>query len=77
MLSSGGFLCVADLDAEDGSFHGEGFTGHRGFDRIEFERQVVQAGFANVSFTTVFHMVKPESKGQTDFPVFLMVAEKG
>ena len=76
MLSSGGFLCVADLDAEDGSFHGEGFTGHHGFDRVEFERLVVQAGFANVSFTTVFQMSKAESKAQRDFPLFLMVAEK-
>ena len=32
MLNAGGFLAIADLYKEDGSFHGEGFSGHNGFD---------------------------------------------
>ena len=28
VIAVAGFLCIADLDAEDGSFHGEGFDGH-------------------------------------------------
>ena len=32
MLLPGGFLAIADLFTEDGSFHGEGFDGHKGFD---------------------------------------------
>ncbi len=32
MLNPGGYLAIADLYTEDGSFHGEGFTGHKGFD---------------------------------------------
>jgi len=30
LLFPGGYLAIADLYPEDGSFHGEGFTGHKG-----------------------------------------------
>ena len=43
LLVTPGYLCIADLDSEDGSFHGPEFTGHRGFDRNEFERKLIQA----------------------------------
>ncbi|HAY26661.1 MAG TPA: class I SAM-dependent methyltransferase [Candidatus Accumulibacter sp.] len=76
LLDSPGHLCVADLDAEDGSFHGPGFTGHRGFDRAVLAGEAQQAGFRDIGFATVFHMSKPDSPGQTDFPIFLMVARK-
>ncbi len=28
MLNPLGYICIADLDEEDGSFHGDGFNGH-------------------------------------------------
>ena len=31
ILNPGGYIAIADLYPEDGSFHGNGFTGHRGF----------------------------------------------
>ena len=37
MLLAGGFLAIADLYPEDGSFHGEGFDGHLGFDPGELK----------------------------------------
>lgn len=76
LLSAPGYLCVADLDAEDGSFHGAYFSGHNGFERDELTRLATRAGFKNIRFSTVFTMSKPESTGQQTFPVFLMVAEK-
>ena len=76
LLSPGGHLCIADLDAEDGSFHGPEFTGHRGFHWADIARQTRNAGFRNVDFRTVFHLHRNDSAGQTEFPVFLMVAEK-
>lgn len=45
LLDAGGRLCVVDLDAEDGSFHGEGFAGHHGFDRVELAARLRTAGF--------------------------------
>lgn len=52
------------------------FTGHKGFDRDELGRQARAAGFARVQFTAVFNMTKGGGPGQTEFPLFLMVAEK-
>lgn len=76
LLDSPGRLCVADLDAEDGSFHGPGFTGHQGFARAALAGEAQEAGFHDIGFSTVFHISKPDSAGQTDFPIFLMVARK-
>ncbi|WP_449192578.1 class I SAM-dependent DNA methyltransferase [Thauera sp.] len=76
MLDESGYLCVADLDAEDGSFHGPDFSGHKGFDREALRRQAMAAGFRSVRFKTVFRMTKGERAGQNAFPVFLMVAGK-
>jgi ubiquinone/menaquinone biosynthesis C-methylase UbiE len=74
LLASPGYLCIADLDSEDGSFHGADFSGHKGFDREELAQKAANAGFTNITFSSVFNI----SKGlpPKDFPVFLMVAEK-
>lgn len=76
MLAPAGVLAIADLDAEDGSFHGPAFTGHKGFARQALARQAEAAGLGSVSFETVFRMSKPASAGQTEFTVFLMLARK-
>jgi ubiquinone/menaquinone biosynthesis C-methylase UbiE len=76
MLNPSGYLCIADLDAEDGSFHGPEFPGHKGFDRTELGRKARAAGFGQVDFSTVFHMTKGKPPGQTEFPIFLMVASR-
>ena len=76
LLDAPGYLCVADLDKEDGTFHEEEFRGHLGFDRGEFSAQARQAGFQAIRFTTAFHMIKDVQGIGKDFPIFLMVAEK-
>ncbi|MBA3033729.1 MAG: class I SAM-dependent methyltransferase [Gammaproteobacteria bacterium] len=76
LLAASGYLCIADLDAEDGSFHGPEFDGHKGFGRDELQHQAEAAGFRDVSFTTVFHMQKGAGPQQTEFPIFLMIARK-
>ena len=76
LLASPGYLCIADLDAEDGSFHGPEFDGHQGFVRDALKRKAEAAGFRDVSFTTVFQMQKGSGPQQTEFPIFLMVARK-
>lgn len=77
LLETGGHLCVADLDAEDGSFHGEGFDGHNGFDRMHLETLAEQAGFQAVDFSTVFHMTRVKDGVAQEYPIFLMVCRKG
>ena len=74
LLQSGGVLCIADLNKEDGSFHSHepGFDGHNGFDRAELDMELEQAGFTNVRFNTCYKLIKDERP----YPLFLAVAEK-
>jgi len=75
-LAAPGFLCIADLDTEDGSFHGAGFDGHLGFDRDALGALARRAGFASVEFTTAYRMTKAVGSERRTFPIFLMVARK-
>jgi ubiquinone/menaquinone biosynthesis C-methylase UbiE len=76
LLNPGGALCIADLDEEDGSFHGAGFDVHHGFDRNALEQKTRKAGFGTVGFSNVFEIVKQQENGERAYPVFLMVARK-
>lgn len=76
LLNPGGHLCIADLDEEDGSFHGIEVDVHHGFDRDELGRRARQAGFADVRFQTVFAITKEFDGGPRDYPVFLMSAQR-
>jgi len=74
LLARPGCLCIADLDTEDGSFHGPGFDGHLGFDRPALGAKARQAGFATAEFSTAYEMIKTVDGEPRRFPVFLMVA---
>jgi tRNA (cmo5U34)-methyltransferase len=77
MLNPGGYLAIADLYREDGSFHGEGFTGHKGFDPDLLGKELRDYGFNNVSHQPCFTVKKITEQGAAkDFPVFLIVAGK-
>lgn len=77
LLNPGGWLCIADLDAEDGSFHGESATDvHKGFERSALQKQVEAAGFQNVKFSSAFAIKKQIGGSEKSFPVFLMTAYK-
>ena len=51
LLHTGGYLAIADLLEEDGSFHGEGFNGHMGFNIEKPFRNTVKKT-NSVTFTT-------------------------
>jgi len=73
MLKPGGFIAIADLDSEDGSFHSDN-TGvfHHGFDREVLQEIAEEVGFVDVKFDTASTIKKPHR----DFTVFLMTAKK-
>jgi len=75
LLARPGTLAIADLDAEDGSFHGAGFDGHNGFDRDALGAKALRAGFRSVRFTTAYEMQKGAGATSRTFPIFLMVAQ--
>ncbi len=73
MLNKGGFIAIADLDSEDGSFHSDN-TGvfHHGFDRETLEKQAKEAGFGEIGFELASTITKPHR----EFTVFLMTGHK-
>lgn len=73
LLNSDGYLAIADLYPEDGSFHGFDVKVHLGFDPDKLIEILKKAGFKNIEHKTCFE-VKRESG--TKFPVFLLVAQK-
>jgi len=76
LLQPSGYLCIADLDQEDGSFHGPEVDVHHGFDRAELRRRAAEAGLADIQFQTVFSIAKERESGTRDYPVFLMTARR-
>ena len=77
MLSDDGHLAIADLYPEDGSFHGQGFNGHLGFDPEVLSRMVQKYGFGNASFEKCFVINKKISENENkQFDVFLLIAKK-
>lgn len=76
-LNPGGWPCIADLEQEDGSFHGTDVNVHRGFERAKLVALAKAAGFAEPSVSTVLQINKEQPDGSGACPVFLLVARKG
>jgi 2-polyprenyl-3-methyl-5-hydroxy-6-metoxy-1,4-benzoquinol methylase len=77
LLNPGGYLAIADLYPEDGSFHGQDIKVHRGFD-LNFLTEVLQRNsFVNISHQQCFIISRQISTTEKkDFPVFLLTAER-
>ena len=71
MMKPGGFIALADLETEDGSFHTED-TGvfHFGFSGDDLIRFATDAGFKNADVSVVSTISKPNK----DYPVLLLTA---
>lgn len=76
LLSPDGWVAIADLYPEDGSFHGEGFTGHNGFDPEELKKTALETGFRKVKISDCYTVNKMVNDQWKDFPLFLLVALK-
>lgn len=73
-LHRDGFIALADLETEDGTFHSNGNEGiyHFGFDRDDLRTLIETAGFKNVRF----HEACTITKEAKNYPVFLVIATK-
>ena len=77
LLRAPGTVCLANLDREDGSFHGKDANVIHGFDRVELAAALHGAGFGNIAFTTAASITKPTQEGELrTYPVFLAVGRK-
>ena len=74
-LVPGGRVALADLDAEDGSFHPPTIEGvfHAGFERAAMTELLREAGFVDIAFTTAVEVHK-EGKA---YSIFLVTATRG
>jgi len=78
VTATGGYLCIADLDLDDGQFHADN-TGvfHFGFNRAALRRVFTEAGFDHVRDRDATEMVKPNTNGELRrFSIFLMIGQK-
>lgn len=76
LLNPAGYLAIADLYPEDGSFHGPDFTGHRGFDLEYLSDLIISQGFKNVTHRKCFVINRKVSEtGTRQFDVFLLTAQ--
>lgn len=77
LLKPGGYLCIGDLEPEDGSFHGEDMDVHHGFAPYELEKQLSSIGFSHIRHVRMLTMERPLQNGKNrKFPVFFLVAQK-
>jgi len=75
-LRPGGWIALADLDSEDGTFHADP-TGiyHNGFERVEVCRWLEEAGFVHTASREAYRITRPGSNGVLrTYPVFLATA---
>jgi tRNA (cmo5U34)-methyltransferase len=73
LLNPDGYLAIADLYPEDGSFHGPDVDVHLGFDPEDLSRILKLVGFKNIKYQTVFEVTRESG---IKYPVFLLVAQK-
>ena len=77
LLAPGGLLVALDLDAEDGSFHGDigQNVHHQGFDRARLARLTEAAGFIDVEVRDG-GTVGGAEKEDVPYPMFLLTARR-
>jgi ubiquinone/menaquinone biosynthesis C-methylase UbiE len=77
LLTPGGYIAIADLNSEDGSFHGEGFNGHLGFVVEHLAGKLKTAGFGNIAYQQCYAIEKTDEEGnRTEYPLFLLTATR-
>lgn len=77
ILNPDGILAIADLYTEDGSFHGEGFYGHNGFNIEELTMILNKCNFHVTSTEQCFVISRKTSEEiNNQYPVFLLIAKR-
>ena len=76
-LHEGGYIAIADLVKEDGSFHddNEGVI-HFGFDLSMLENQLRNVGFKDNKSEIAYVVKKKRDGKEKEYPIFVMVGKK-
>jgi len=73
MLNPDGYLAIADLISEDGSFHLSETNVHLGFNPEDLVFMLKLLGFRNIEHRICYNIKRPDGR---NYPVFLLVAKK-
>ncbi|WP_018404640.1 class I SAM-dependent DNA methyltransferase [Marinobacter gelidimuriae] len=78
LIRPGGYLTIADLDREDGSFHGDTpDVRHHGFERDHLKALMATAGFEDVRAVTAHTIRRSRDDGtEARYPVFVACGRK-
>jgi ubiquinone/menaquinone biosynthesis C-methylase UbiE len=79
LLNKDGYLCIADLVEEDGSFHAhhEKYDGHNGFDTTQLAAILTSVGFVNIAVCTCCNIERKTDHGTIKtYPIFLMIGAR-
>jgi len=78
VINTNGYLCIADLVEEDGSFHAPilNFDGHNGFNKKELSTILAGYGFIMEYYSIPHTIEKQQDHGIKKYPLFLMIAKK-
>ncbi|HID71068.1 MAG TPA: class I SAM-dependent methyltransferase [Desulfobacterales bacterium] len=76
LLNPGGYLALADLVTEDGSFHGPDAEGimHHGFDPHKLADLLTDSGMTDIK-SEIIHSIDKEENNK-EYPVFLLTGRK-
>lgn len=77
LLNNGGYIAIADLYPEDGSFHGDGFTGQKGFDPEKLATMLQRNKVSGISHFNCYTIQRQISEAESlKFDVFLLTGKK-
>ncbi|MCL2228581.1 MAG: class I SAM-dependent methyltransferase [Firmicutes bacterium] len=78
MLNPGGKISIVELDAEDGSFHGdiENYEGLNGFEHDYLRGVFEKVGFKNIKIETFYSGIRPVLGRDVLYTLFCIYAEK-
>ncbi|MCX5780624.1 MAG: class I SAM-dependent methyltransferase [Firmicutes bacterium] len=77
VMKPGGYLCLADLDPDNGHFHGNNAgVFHFGFDHQALRQDIAVAGFSEIDFRQATEIVRFYPGGVRPFAIFLVTARK-
>jgi ubiquinone/menaquinone biosynthesis C-methylase UbiE len=80
ILRQKGYLCIADLVEEDGSFHAhhDHYVGHNGFNTDRLAALLAKAGFTDIAVSICCTIERRATEhNDRKYPVFLMIGKKG
>jgi predicted TPR repeat methyltransferase len=75
-VKSGGYICLCDLDKEDGSFHQEEIVPHNGFERDFIEKNLKKNGLEVIESSTVFINRKKINNEEREFSIFMLIGRR-